>query len=127
MSDLDINQAIHAATEAEKGLDPAQTLRAREIAGWSRAHAQRLAASEGIELGDGHWAVIELLQRLYVVRGPAPRARLLAAALNEHFASDGGSQLLYQLFPGGPVAQGSRLAGVPAPHDARDLSFGSTY
>jgi tRNA 2-thiouridine synthesizing protein E len=47
--------------------------------------------------------------------------------LNERFAKEGGSKFLYELFPGGPVARGSRLAGVPAPSDARDLSFGSTY
>lgn len=125
MSDVDINKLI--VTSAQKGNDPAQALRASEIASWSRDGAQAIARDEGVELTAAHWRVIEFLQALYVSNGPAPHARLVSAALNERFASEGGGKYLYQLFPGGPVAQGSRFAGVPAPHDSRDLSFGSTY
>lgn len=125
MSDVDINKLI--VTSAQKGSDPAQALRANEIASWSRDGAQTRARAEGIELSAGHWKVIEFLQGLYVSNGPAPHARLVSSALNDRFATEGGSKYLYQLFPGGPVGQGSRLAGVPAPHDTRDLSFGSTY
>lgn len=125
MSDVDINKLI--VTSAQKGGDPAQIVRAGEIAAWSREIAQGRARAEGLELTAAHWKVIEFLQSIYVSNGPAPHARMLSSALNERFAEDGGSKHLYQLFPGGPVAQGSRLAGVPAPHDTRDLSFGSTY
>lgn len=125
MTDVDINKVI--ATPAQASGDPGQALRAREIAGWSHEEARKTAQAEGLELGPAHFAVIELLRTLYVNKGPAPHARQISALLNEHFANDGGSKYLYELFPGGPVAQGSRLAGVPAPSDARDLSFGSTY
>lgn len=125
MSDVDINKLI--VTSAQKGGDPAQIVRAGEVAAWTRDGAIALARGEGIELNAGHWKVIEFLQSLYVSNGPAPHARLVSTALNDRFASEGGSKYLYQLFPGGPVGQGSRLAGVPAPHDTRDLSFGSTY
>lgn len=125
MSDVDINKLI--VTSAQKGGDPAQIVRAGEIAGWSREDAQSRARAEGIELTASHFKVLEFLQGLYVSNGPAPHARLLSSALNDRFADQGGSKFLYQLFPGGPVGQGARLAGVPAPHDTRDLSFGSTY
>jgi tRNA 2-thiouridine synthesizing protein E len=125
MTDVDINKII--ITAAQKGGDPAQIVRAGEIAAWSRDDARARAQGEGLDLGPGHFKVIEFLQGLYVSNGPAPHARQVSQALNERFADEGGSRHLYQLFPGGPVAQGSRLAGVPAPHDARDLSFGSTY
>lgn len=125
MTDVDINALI--ANAAQKPGDPAQTARTAQIAGWSRETAQALAAAEGLELGGDHWKVIEFLRSRYVSRGPATHARKLSAELNEHFAAEGGGRFLYMLFPGGPVAQGSRLAGVPAPSDARDLSFGSSY
>ncbi|MEQ1710009.1 MAG: TusE/DsrC/DsvC family sulfur relay protein [Hyphomicrobium sp.] len=125
MSDVDINKLI--ITSAQKGGDPAQILRAGEIATWSRDDAQSRARTEGIELTASHYKVLEFLQGLYVSNGPTPHARLLSSALNDRFADQGGSKFLYQLFPGGPVGQGSRLAGVPSPHDTRDLSFGSTY
>jgi tRNA 2-thiouridine synthesizing protein E len=32
---------------------------------------------------------------------------------------------LYMLFPGGPVAQGCRVAGLPVPAGAVDRGFGS--
>lgn len=125
MTDVDINKMI--ITAAQKGGDPAQIVRANEISAWSREAARTAARAEGIDLGASHFKVIEFLQGLYVSNGPAAHARHVASALAERFEAEGGSKFLYQLFPGGPVAQGSRLAGVPAPHDTRDLSFGSTY
>jgi tRNA 2-thiouridine synthesizing protein E len=122
--EVDINKLIAISTN---GADPMQAVRASEIAAWSEAKARELARADGIELTDTHIKAIKLLQQLYVARGPAPHARLLAAELADAFSAEGGGKFLYQLFPGGPVAQGSRLAGVPAPHDTRDLSFGSTY
>lgn len=124
MPDTDINKLIAAAAQ---GKDPLQATRAAELAGWTKAKAKTLAKADGIELTDAHWRVIKFLQKTYVERGPAPYARALSTALNAEFEKDGGSKHLYQLFPGGPVAQGTRLAGVPAPRDAQDKSFGSTF
>ncbi|MCB1506430.1 MAG: TusE/DsrC/DsvC family sulfur relay protein [Hyphomicrobiaceae bacterium] len=124
MADVDINKAIAAQTS---DADLSQMSRADEIQSWSQDVARERAAADGLELGADHWRVIEMLQKLYVERGPAPHARLVSNMLNEAFEAQGGSRYLYQLFPGGPVTQGSRLAGVPAPHDAKDDSFGSTF
>lgn len=124
MTDIDINKVLLQGAEE---VDPQKLARREETAGWSRETAQSLAASEGIELGSDHWKVIEMLRQLYLERGLAPHARMLAGILNDEFQDEGGSKYLYTLFPGGPVAQGSRIAGVPAPHDAKDLSFGSAF
>jgi len=124
MTDIDINKLIMSSNPVG---DPQRAVRESEIAGWSKAGAMALAKADGLELTAEHWPVIEFLQRLYVERGRAPSARLVSSALNTAFDAQGGSRYLYQLFPGGPVAQGSRLAGVAAPHDTQDPSFGSTF
>lgn len=124
MTDIDINKAI---ATGEPGANPDVLARAHEIGGWSREQAIEMAKAEGIELGVDHWTVIELLRTNYVEHGRTRHARHLAGLLDDAFAAQGGSKFLYLLFPGGPVSQGSRLAGIPAPHDARDLSFGSSY
>jgi TusE/DsrC/DsvC family sulfur relay protein len=124
MTDFDINKAIR--NDAETG-DPTVAVREAEVASWTRDGAIAASKAEGLDLTDEHFAVLELLQQLYIERGVAPHARYLANILCDRFEQHGGSRYLYQLFPGGPVGQGSRLAGVPAPHDTKDLSFGSTY
>jgi len=124
MTDIDINKVLQKGTD---DADPQMLARMDETAGWSREKAETAAASEGITLTADHWKVIDMLRQLYLERGPAPHARMLSGLLNDAFAEQGGSKYLYQLFPGGPVTQGSRLAGVPSPRDAKDLSFGSAY
>jgi tRNA 2-thiouridine synthesizing protein E len=51
--------------------------------------------------------------------------RELHDALDEKFHLQGGIKHLYRLFPGGPVAQGCRIAGPKAPAGAIDKGFGS--
>lgn len=41
------------------------------------------------------------------------------------FHALGGLKFLYKMLPGGPVAQGCRLAGLKVPAGAKDKSFGS--
>jgi tRNA 2-thiouridine synthesizing protein E len=66
------------------------------------------------------------LRGLYRKNGRAQSARQLGRALENDFHEEGGRRYLYQLFPRGPVSQGSRLAGVPAPPYSGDASFGWT-
>jgi TusE/DsrC/DsvC family sulfur relay protein len=93
---------------------------------WSRAEAEKLAGDEGLELGADHWEVVRALQQYFGRRdGRAIKVRELHDALDEHFHAKGGIRYLYEILPGGPVAQGCRLAGLKAPPDAADPSFGS--
>jgi len=94
---------------------------------WNRAKSRAKAELEGIEINDGHWAVVMFLRRYYQNFGTPNTARTLARALDAHFSDQGGNRYLHRLFPGGPVAQGSRFANLPPPAYATDLSFGTSY
>lgn len=94
---------------------------------WSREKSTALAANEGIALNDDHWNVIMYLRKQYLEQGSPRHARRLARDLARHFSADGGSRYLRQLFTGGPVTQGSRLANLRAPANATDLSFGTNF
>jgi tRNA 2-thiouridine synthesizing protein E len=95
--------------------------------GWSQAAATEVAAGEGISLGADHWEAVRALQEFYARHddGPGINIRELHDALDEHFHARGGMKFLYQLFPGGPVSQGCRLAGLEAPAGSADPGFGS--
>jgi tRNA 2-thiouridine synthesizing protein E len=95
-------------------------------AGWTPALAVDSARSEGLELGENHWEALRALQEYYARRlGTPVNLRELHDALDEKFHRHGGIRQLYLLFPGGPVAQGCRIAGLKAPAGATDKGFGS--
>lgn len=94
---------------------------------WNREHSANLATGEGFELTDQHWHVISYLREQYLEHGLPRFARTTARALNKQYAAQGGNKYLYNLFPGGPVTQGSRLANLRTPANASDISFGTSY
>lgn len=96
-------------------------------AGWSVSEASRAAADEGLQPTDTHWEAVRALQEFFARHddGPAVNARELHDALDERFHTQGGMKFLYRLFPGGPVAQGCRLAGLEPPAGSVDRGFGS--
>ena len=91
---------------------------------WTPEDARRIAEEEGIELTDDHWAVIRDLQEYYAKKDLI-KPRELLDALDEAFHAKGGLKYLYTLLPKGPIAQGSRLAGLKPPAGSVDGSFGS--
>lgn len=93
---------------------------------WQPADAERIAADEGIVFGPDHWKLLRCLQEYYARHEETTIVvRELKDALDEAFHRQGGTRYLYRLLPGGPVAQGCRLAGLPVPPGAVDKSFGS--
>jgi tRNA 2-thiouridine synthesizing protein E len=94
--------------------------------GWTQSVARKRAKEEGLELTDHHWQALRALQE-YFARNQDTRlnVRELRDALDEKFYRQGGTRYLYQLFPGGPVAQGCRIAGLKAPAGSSDQGFGS--
>jgi TusE/DsrC/DsvC family sulfur relay protein len=94
---------------------------------WSPGKAEEVARVEGLTLTGNHWEVIQGLQEYFArhVDAPSIHMRELHDALDEHFHARGGIKALYVLFPGGPVAQGCRVAGLKAPYLATDTSYGS--
>ena len=94
---------------------------------WTPDSGQEVARAEGLKLGEDHWEAVRALQEYFGRHRdqPAINLRELHDALDEKFHIKGGMRYLYQLFPGGPVAQGCRIAGLKAPAGAVDKSFGS--
>lgn len=94
---------------------------------WTREETRKTAQAEGLELNEDHWETIRALQNYYAHHADDTTINLrdLHDALEEHFHQKGGLKYLYTLFPGGPVAQSCRLAGLKAPFMASDRSFGS--
>lgn len=117
----DINKFIMNPSSAS----PEVIDRKLDMPEWSREIAQKTAAAEGITMTDPHWKVVAVLRQHFLEHGPASSGRELAKALDVAFDDQGGSRYLYQLFPDGPVAQGSRIAGLPLPPYTEDDSFGS--
>jgi tRNA 2-thiouridine synthesizing protein E len=118
---LDINKAIKDARLLES--DPEGNL--FDLDHWSPLVAQQLARAEGIILSDEHWEIIIYMRERYRKHGMADSARHLLGELEEKFCDGRGRKELYVLFPGGPVTQASRIAGLPLPPYSNDLSFGS--
>lgn len=118
---LDINQTLSNIHHADS--DPEGNM--FDLEHWSPQIANRLALKEDLELDDEHWEVIFYLRERYRKRGNQDSARVVLHDLEEHFDPGMGRTHLYELFPGGPVTQGSRLAGLPLPPHSLDRSFGS--
>jgi len=91
---------------------------------WTRNSATEAAKADGIVLGPDHWETIGALQAYFATQN-RPNVRELHDALEERFHSKGGLKYLYEAFPGGPIAQGCKFAGLQAPAGAIDKSFGS--
>lgn len=92
---------------------------------WSRAKAEELATAEGINLTEEHMEVVFDLQEYFFRHEGRINFRELHDALDEEYHLKGGLKHLYQIFPGGPVAQGCRLAGLDVPAYAEDKNFGT--
>ncbi len=114
---LDINKALSARNDPEGHMFG--------LAHWSPMFARQQAETEGIALADEHWAIVNYLRERYREHGDAKNAREIMRELEEKFTDGRGRGILYELFPGGPVSQASRIAGLPVPPHASDPSFGS--
>ena len=94
---------------------------------WSPVDARAAADADALHLTDAHWDVVRALQHYFARHADVASINMrdLHDALDEHFHAIGGLRTLYRLFPGGPIAQGCRIAGLRAPFLATDASFGS--
>ena len=92
--------------------------------GWSIEIMNSVARSEGLEITDEHMELVHCLQEYYA-KNSHPKLRGVTDAMEEHFHLQGGMRHLYQILPGGPIAQGCRLSGLDVPAGSVDSSFGS--
>ena len=94
--------------------DPAGYLRSPDD--WTPEVARAMAAADGLELGDGHWEVIDFLREYYAEYGVAPAIRILTRAMARKLGREkGNTRYLYALYPQGPAKQACRYAGLPKP------------
>jgi tRNA 2-thiouridine synthesizing protein E len=120
---LDINKYL--ANDRLAGTDPDGHM--FDLDHWSPLVAARLAEEEGLTLEEDHWQVIYFLRQRYRDHGasasPGTMVRELERKLFDHIDR----RRLYELFPRGPIAQASRIAGLPLPPGTLDPSFGSSH
>lgn len=82
---------------------------------WSKAVAEQMAASDGLELGDDHWLLIDFLHRFYAEYEVAPEIPVLARNLcKDQKDCRWTRRYIKELFPGG-AKTACRYAGLPAP------------
>ena len=115
-----MNDIMHPGTRVENPAFP------HAPDGWTRDTTLAVARAEKLKLEEDHWRVVQALQE-YFARQESDEinVRELHDALDEAFHLKGGLKYLYTLLPGGPVAQGCRLAGLEIPVGAVDRNFGS--
>lgn len=121
-----MSSLLEAIRNGDK-VNPRETGFPHAPAEWTRAAAIETAQGEGLTLGEDHWDVVRALQEFFARHAdmPAIHTRELHDALDEKFHIKGGRKYLFHLFPGGPVAQGCRIAGLKAPAGTTDRGFGS--
>src|SRR3989339_744106 len=71
-----------------------------------------IAATEGIELTQKHWEIINYMREQYREEGHTPNFRNMLKGVNEFWA-EADSKALYDLFPTGPAKQAAKIAGLP--------------
>jgi TusE/DsrC/DsvC family sulfur relay protein len=102
-----------------------RTYRKQLLDDLDETQVREMANKEGIVLTDEHLGVIECLRDYFLEFGEAEKGRDLEEMLDEVFAGHGGRKYLWQLFPSGPVTQGTRIAGLPVPPHSGDKGFGT--
>lgn len=86
------------------------------LSDWSEDVAKVLAESEGLEMGDDHWQIVNFLREYYTEYQIAPAVRVLTKAVGKKLGKEkGNSKYLYELFPYGPGKQACKIAGLPKP------------
>lgn len=82
---------------------------------YSREVVPVIAAAEGIDLTDAHWAVIDFMRDCYREDGQTPNFRNMVSMLQERDDSVEWKKRLYELFPMQPNRQAAKIAGLPKP------------
>jgi tRNA 2-thiouridine synthesizing protein E len=87
-----------------------------DLADWSPATAEALAAGEEIQLSREHWEVLELLRGFYAEFQLSPATRPLIKYVALKLGPEKGNSLhLNRLFKGTPAKLAAKLAGLPKP------------
>ncbi len=86
------------------------------LSDWDEDVALKLAESEGLEMSNDRWEIVNFLREYYNEYQIAPAVRVLTKAVGKKLGKDKGtSKYLYELFPYGPAKQACKIAGLPKP------------
>ena len=81
---------------------------------WSEGIAKVIAEGEGVDLTDKHWDLIKYLREEFIDnRENQPNTRNIVKAMSKAWGEKISSKDVYDLFPGDPSKQGSKIAGLP--------------
>jgi len=84
------------------------------IEDWSEDVAEAIASSEGLELTDPHWDVINYLRDEFINNsGNQPNNRNMLKDIGAKWGKKVSSKDLYDLFPGNPSKQAGQIGGLP--------------
>ncbi len=87
-----------------------------DISEWEPEVADFMARTEGIELTEAHWVILNILRDYYNEYQSAPAIRVLNKTIGKKVGKDkGNSKYVYELFPQGPAVQACKYAGLPKP------------
>lgn len=90
--------------------------RLANLADWNEGVAHELATRDGLQLNDDHWEVIKAMREYYQSYNVSPVKKLLKRSLKQRTGTDRfDDERLAELFPGGVLVQGSKIAGIPIP------------
>ncbi len=83
---------------------------------WSKELAEHMAKTDGLDLSDAHWEVINFLRDYFQKYQIAPMIKILTKELGKTMGKEkGNTKYLYELYPAGPAKQACRYAGLPKP------------
>jgi tRNA 2-thiouridine synthesizing protein E len=87
-----------------------------DFAAWNEDVAKAIAAGDGLELTDCHWAAIRYLRDFFTEFEVPPSPRLVIQNVGEKLAHGRTCtrKTLEALFPKGGCKQACRIAGLPA-------------
>ena len=83
---------------------------------WSIGVAEHLAREEGGVMTEAHWEVVNFLREYYEKYKITPAIKILLKAIAKRLGPEkGNAKYIYELFPVSPVAQATKIAGLPRP------------
>ena len=88
----------------------------RRLDDWTPKIAREIAATDGIQLQDTHWELVNLIRQYYKEFDSSPSMRPLVKYTRLKLGTQKGNSLyLLSQFPGSPAKIGSKIAGLPKP------------
>ena len=83
---------------------------------WNIRFAEYLAKEEGMVMTEAHWEVVNFLREYYEKYKITPAIKILLKAIAKRLGPEkGNAKYIYELFPVSPVAQATKIAGLPRP------------